>query len=199
MRKRLRTIYQITLFNKETMSLSAYSINFYQGSAGAVRLTVPTSTDFSQNNGILFVVLTVPLGNNPAGMYFFNTGNQKWLFMVPLSALDLNAGGTTNVYFDITTSVVPTEGSQIYRNGVLYTGSAVGTTGGVVWLVLVPSSSGGSTAVPELLVFPTFASVDVTQTPALVNVLADETKSGNSSLYFYNGTQILWLAAVPNS
>lgn len=54
----------------------------------------------------------------------------------------------------------------------------------------------GINGVAKLLTFATFADIVMPTVKAFVQVEADETNAGQSTLYFFDGTALQWLPSV---
>lgn len=161
----METIFSIDVSSIQGAVTSAYSVPWVS--------SLPINTNAP--NPIL--VLQSTEGLITQGMYILDS-RTNWRYVAPYSAVtdSVRTGANLTLYQSVTAPVTPAEGSVIYRNGILFDGTVVDTSPGIVWAVFVPAASGGT---PYILPVASAGTLGGVKIGTGINVAQDGTISAN--------------------
>jgi hypothetical protein len=84
--------------------------------------------------------------NYNAGLYVFH--NQRWQFCIPYTDINdfIIAGGSIDLYLDLTASKTAPSGATVYRNGVKSSATTLTAESNVVWAAIAANPTSGAVA-----------------------------------------------------
>ncbi len=108
-----------------------------------------SSLPISTNAPDPMLVLQSSEGQLSQGMYVLDSSN-NWRYVAPYASVtdSIRTGANLTIYQSVAAPVTPAIGSEIYRNGILFSGTVLDTTPGIVWAVFAPPSEGSSYVLP---------------------------------------------------